>query len=627
MANQSEGKNKKKDAATTIPPKLQRRIIIYLNKARHEDLLMQPNEGIQIMHEHQPLKGPEVHGHAKKLMRKDFLDSKIAKDIIDLREQNSPLFGFSNIKQVLDALAPVPADGIITAFGPASYGQWDDPFDIPSEYDRPVHSALLSSGKVLLFGLPSGNNTFLWNPAMSGPAAFNSPGNQPTDSLFCSGHSILSNGKVLVVGGGGDGTVTPHHNHGWKFNPETEGWERTLGDGSPGGGDMHYVRWYPTLVTLGDRPGKVLVVSGRNGTDVAQMEVYFESSDSFEPVWGPAGVGDTSANRSFPQLFPGLNILPGGEIFYTPTGWLSGGSLPLDFPTARPSSYFKFSSTSPPVTGKWYDVGAIDPVAEDTIDRVKGMAVLLLHPSYPFVQIMVAGGGQDPQSTTTNQIINLSEFGPEWGTPLPFPDGLSRLNVNLVLLPDSRVFVCGGRPLEGTPQDGGTCWIFDPPSYTWYEMDHLANTRQYHSVALLLPNGRVMVAGNEATNDRTIEIFSPPYLFNPDGTTAARPTINSAPDLVEYGSSFSIETPDAPNIQKVVFVRPMAVTHQTDSEQRVIQLSFTHTGPSTLTATAPDGWHPHAFAPGGYYMLFIVNNNGVPSNAWMTTGKKLIYLK
>ena len=71
-------------------------------------------------------------------------------------------------------------------------------------------------------------------------------------------------------------------------------------------------------------------------------------------------------------------------------------------------------------------------------------------------------------------------------------------------------------------------------------------------------------------------------------------------------------TPDAGDISKVTLVRPMAVTHQTDSEQRVIPLCFGPSG-ADLLATAPDGGHPHALAPKGWYMLFIINNAGVPS--------------
>ena len=107
-----------------------------------------------------------------------------------------------------------------------------------------------------------------------------------------------------------------------------------------------------------------------------------------------------------------------------------------------------------------------------------------------------------------------------------------------------------------------------------------------------------------------IDIFSPPYLFK-----GARPVIDTAPGLVHHGQTFTIDTAQASEITKVVLVRPMAPTHNTDTEQRVIQLIFNPTGANTLSATAPNGWHPHATAPRGYYMLFIINSNGVPSEA------------
>jgi hypothetical protein len=144
-------------------------------------------------------------------------------------------------------------------------------------------------------------------------------------------------------------------------------------------------------------------------------------------------------------------------------------------------------------------------------------------------------------------------------------------------------------------------------------------------VAILLASGKVMTTGG---GGETIEVFSPPYLFNADGTPAVRPVIDSYPDplgaIILHGSTFEIGTAQAPEISKVVLVRPMAVTHQTDSEQRVLSLSFSLANPSTLSVTAPDGriypyagggGHTHVTAPRGYYMLFILNGSGVPSVA------------
>jgi hypothetical protein len=145
-------------------------------------------------------------------------------------------------------------------------------------------------------------------------------------------------------------------------------------------------------------------------------------------------------------------------------------------------------------------------------------------------------------------------------------------------------------------------------------------------VAILLPSAKVMITGGSS---ETIEVFSPPYLFNSDGTPASRPVIDSYPDpgvgtIILHGSTFEVETAQAPDIAKVVMVRPMAVTHQTDAEQRALALSWTLTSPTTLAVTAPDGrifpyagggGHTHVSAPRGYYMLFVINSSGVPSEA------------
>ena len=91
--------------------------------------------------------------------------------------------------------------------------------------------------------------------------------------------------------------------------------------------------------------------------------------------------------------------------------------------------------------------------------------------------------------------------------------------------------------------------------------------------------------------------------------------ITTAPDEVHFGEHFNIETPQAEQITRVVLARPMAPTHNTDTEQRIVQLLFHCCGHNLLQAIAPDGWLPHATAPAGYYMLFLIGAEGVPSMA------------
>jgi hypothetical protein len=609
--------------------KTARRVLAWLNGAhRPEDLLRPPGVRMHIHMEYRkrgfPERYPPVdepHDHEARPARArddDQPDPRVLAEVMRRRDAN-PVYGFLRLDEVMD-LEPFRdwLDKWWWVFSRATRGEWTGPFDQPEgAFDRTVHAALLRTGKVLFFGLPTGKDSWLWTPGGAGAGTGQATTNKPDDSLFCSGHAFLSDGRLLVVGGGGDGTGA-RHNHGWIFDPSpgVESWTRTAGDGTPGNGDMAYRRWYPTLVNIGDEPGRVFVASGDEpgGVDVPQLEMYMEDTDRFERVWGPAGVDDTSVDHSFPQIYPALNLLPGGEVFYSPTGWYSGGSASADYPAAKPSGFFEFQSTTVPAKATWTDVGTQDDAAEDALARVKGMAVLLVQPSCPFVQAMIVGGGKDPESTTTYQMINLSALTPRWGPPLPLPDGLARVNVNLVALPDGTVFVSGGRRRGGTPRNAGACWIYDPAAMTWQECDALSNMRTYHSVALLLPDGRVVTSGSEEEDEQaTYEVFSPPYLFAGDGRPAARPSITSLPAQVHLGQDFPIQTPSPSSIAKVTLVRPMAVTHQTDSEQRVIQLPFRVKGPAKLIATAPDGWRPHGLAPRGWYMVFLVDDRGVPS--------------
>lgn len=599
-----------------IELKTHRRILRFLNAARRpEDLMQRPRREIPFIDE-QEMHGVRAHDaerglrapRSQELRREPLLDLELATCVLEARERIGPIRGFLNTRQLRD-IEGIDARffaTMTTAFGPAVSGEWELLYDglVPDE--TPIytaHAALLHTGWVLF--LPesfTSTETLLWNPEDGNPAtAFNQLSGAATGLtgiLFCGAHSFLQDGRLLVVGGGptGAGTVEA-----WKFDPDTDTWVQTAGN-------MAAQRWYPTTLTLGDDSGRVLVVDGR----LSQMEIYNESTDSFSPVWGPGGIGDPAADRSFPELYPGLHLLRSGEVFFTRTGNANG---------TDPAAYFTFSS---PTTGQWTELTGAG-VGED---RGQGMSAMLLRqePAEPD-RIMVVGGGVGATRETAG-LIDVPPSASVWLSS-SLPDNEPRTSVNVVLLPDGTVFVSGGMS-AGMPPNGGACWIYDPSAGVgagaWSEMDELMDPRQYHSTALLLPSGKVMTTGGSSER---IEVFSPPYLFNSDGTLATRPDIASFPDpalaqIVLHGSSFEVGTADACDISSVVMVRPMAVTHQTDGEQRILNLSFIASGTTTLSVAAPDGrvypygasgGHSHAIAPRGYYMLFILNNNGVPSVA------------
>ena len=136
----------------------------------------------------------------------------------------------------------------------------------------------------------------------------------------------------------------------------------------------------------------------------------------------------------------------------------------------------------------------------------------------------------------------------------------------------------------------------------------MAHPRGYHSSAILLTDGSVLMGGDppDATGQPTPhERFFPGYCFLP------RPTIASAPATIGYGATVAVNTPDAPTIGEVVLMRPGAVTHGFNQTQRYVGCTFTPTAGALTVTAPPDG----NVAPPGFYMLFIVNGGGVPSVA------------
>ena len=581
-----------------IDPKTQRRVLRFINAARTPDLLAFLPKNEIPPDEPDPVVRRPVFAHELE-KREAITDLANARRVLNARDEASPLIGFTRLDQLREVVARFDLDKwldrIIELLGRKFYGEWTDigPIETPDgEPVEVVHAAMLRTGWVLFIEAACRPNspslTPLWNSLNRTTVEFKLP-TPPTDNLYCSGHSFLSDGRLLAVGGGGDSGHTPHPNFGWLFDPVngTDGTWSFTKDNANNRTNMAFDRWYPTLVTLGDVPGRVLIASGRP----SEMEIYDEASGTYSTVTAVGG------DRQFDALYPGLHPLPGGEIFFAPVGFRSGGSSPGNYAANEPSGYFEFDDTNP-MQGSWTDLGPND--------RTKGMSLLLLSPTFPYAQVMVVGGG-DLARSRTYQLINLSHLSPVWQPEAAFPlragqvEPTSRVNPNPVVLPDGTVFLSGGAPA------GEPCWMYNPMTSAWSEMDEAPRERKYHSHALLLPTGEVMSCG---WRDSTIEVFKPPYLFR-----GSRPVINAVPNHIHFGEHFKIETPQSDEIQKVVLARPMAPTHNTDTEQRIIQLLFHCCGKHTLEVIAPNGWLPHAAAPAGYYMLFIIGAHGVPSMA------------
>ena len=456
----------------------------------------------------------------------------------------------------------------------AQSGQWQTlPYTMPI---NPVHTALLYNGKVLIAsgsGNVAGNTNYqaaLWDPQAgtitTQPVAWD---------MFCNGMVVLPDGRPFVMGG----TLQYDPFHGElntaTYDPATNTFtnQQTMAHG----------RWYPTGTVLGD--GRTMIFSGLNETGGTNTSVEFYSASS---GWSAAFAAPWT-----PPLYPRMHVLPNGNVFYS--GSTTG------------SSFFN------PATHTWTTNIAFTNYSGT---RTYGSSVLFpLTPANNYTPKVIILGGGNP-STNTTEIIDLSAATPKWvnGPNMSQP----RIEMNATLLPNGKILALGGSLNdEDTTTASLNADLYDPATNTFSSAGALVYARLYHSVSLLLPDATVWVAGGNpqrGTYEPHMEVYTPQYLLNADGTPATRPAISgTSSSVIGYGGGFQVQTPDAASIANVVLMRNGAVTHAFDMDQRYVGLSFT-AGSGVLNVTGPPNGN---IAPPGYYMLFILNSAGVPSVATM----------
>jgi hypothetical protein len=462
---------------------------------------------------------------------------------------------------------------------PARVGRWDSPRPWPIVG---IHAAVLPTGDVMHLTYMEVETEVetaatTWNPETNRFQDV-SPG---FGDMFCSGQAFLPSGELLVAGGyaglevdrcGGMG-VRPAY----IFEPFSATW-RDLGD-------MSSPRFYPTVVSLAN--GKQLIIAGQgeNCQYIPYMEI-FTPPDTLSRVRGPNRI-----MRDYPRAF----LLSDGSVV----------QVGIEPTTSILDRKMKFWTS----------------IALTQLGRTRYEPAAFYVPGHTD-RIMICGGylvqnpnGTRDTPTNTCEIIDALAERPTWrsAAPLRVPRG----DINAVLLPDGKVLLVGGGELHRYQIPDLAPELYDPVTNTWTTMASQTWGRMYHSTAVLLPDGRVLSAGQDgASHDSEVsgrwgEIFSPPYLFR-----GKRPILRKAPSEADYGSAIklTVKKVKASKIRNIVLMGLSTVTHSHDSGQRYVPLDFSVTGRRTLEATVTS--NPN-IAPPGYYMLFVLNAKGVPSVARM----------
>lgn len=519
--------------------------------------------------------------------------------------------------------------------GLAAVGSWES--SVQTLDTVPVHISLLPDGRLLYWGrdkdpndpdinkwdIGGSCNTYTWNPSTGARTTIPNT----TTNLFCSGHSFLPDGRLLVAGG----HVREETNKALEgigeddvnvFDYRDNSWTRV--------GFMPRGRWYPSTVTLAN--GEVVIVSGLYRNSLNQI-VTNETPDLFTSA---GTVRPFTAAESF-AMYPFLGLAPSGKVFVADRG-------------INPSKFF--DPTGDSGNGLFADV--------DTTSAVHREGSAVIYDSANG-RVLMAGGqvGFSGSLVSDAEVIELGAAAPSWLSV----GGLSvaRKYHTATLLPDGKVLVSGGTRCTGAndiaciqenQQSAGMARspeLWDPQTGTWTTMAQSPARpgfpngipRVYHSVAVLLPDARVLIGGgglpaaggevvpladgsggsvtctdSRAPGDRNCriyghkdaEIFSPPYLFS----SGTRPVINSAPPSVTYGQSFNVTVNATAGTDSVVLIRLPSVTHTLNFDQRRVVLNFAATNSTTLSVSAPAD---SRVCPPGHYMLFVLNAAKMPSVA------------
>ena len=457
----------------------------------------------------------------------------------------------------------------------AKIGQWSTVIDWPH---IPVSASNLPDGRVITWSsnqktsFPRGTEftySSTWHPLTQ---QFIETNNTYQD-MFAAHLSLLEDGRLFISGGNNRVKTSS------VFDFKSNQCERLE--------DMHRGRWYPTNVALPS--GEIFSALGSSGGRYPEL---WNEKTGWKVL---TGVDLTRPILQYENYYerewwPLLHIAPLGYIFHS-----------------GPTPQMHNISTK--------NLGSIRQVGPENRRWYPKHGITIL---YNEGKLLVAGGaisGLDQTSSNQTMLIDINTTIPKVSStaPMLYP----RKFHNGVMLPTGEVLVIGGNTSGIKFADKGSVLpteIWNPQTKKWREGAEISVPRNYHSIALLLPDGNVLSAGgglcNCSADHQDAQLYSPSYLFNEDGSLAERPNITMGLNEIKLGQQFTLSS-DA-DISKFSMVKMSSTTHGVNTDLRYLEPTFSPLGVGRYRLTAHA--NKNILTP-GYWMLFAINQQGVPSVA------------
>jgi YVTN family beta-propeller protein len=393
--------------------------------------------------------------------------------------------------------------------------------------------------------------------------------------MFCTGTTNLPDGRILVNGGKDSGKTSI-------YDPATNSWSTAATMVIPRGYNANTLVEDGSVFTLGGS------WSGGRGNKHGERWTAAAGWQRLAGVPVDAALGNDPdfAFRADNHMW--LFPAPNGQVLQ-----------------AGPSAAMNWIETQG--SGRILPAG---PRGDDVYSQ-SGNAVM-----YDIGKVLKAGGATAYEGRNAINSAYVIDMNAGVSVRKVAPMAYSRIFSNGVVLPNGQVLIVGGHTFGQPWSDNNSVLIpelWDPATEAFLPLPPMAVPRNYHSIALLLPDARVMVAGSGlcgscATNHANAQILTPHYLLNADGSPATRPVIHTVPASATHGTSIPATT-DSP-VSAFSLVRLGSTTHTVNNDQRRIPLQFSPTGTNAYALHLPS--NPGVLLP-GYYMLFAMNDAGVPS--------------